>query len=160
VVVYQAGDTLVHMAGAPRHAGIGRLVEELTIGMSVPTIDEAARRVLEPGAPSIPARLKTLRRLADAGLEPYANLAPCYPLSGDVRPDDVAAAFRDAGVSGVYWAPWRYMTGVRPALAERVSGTPFGVFQAAVEDAGYVARQFRALAAAFQRAGVPFEAMY
>lgn len=135
-------------------------IDDLGIGMSVPTLDESARRVVEPGAPPVAARLKALRCLADAGLEPSVNLAPCYPLSGGVRPDDVAAAFADAGVASVYWAPWRYMEGVRPALAARVLGTTYDVFRAAVEDAGYARRQYRALAGAFRRAGVPFKPMY
>lgn len=133
--------------------------DALSIGMSVPTLDEAARRVIEPGAPPVKARLATLRRLADAGLEPYVNMAPCFPLSGGVKPDDVARAFRRAGVSGVYWAPWRYMEGVRPALWRHVRATALEPFLEAVEDPGYMERLYRALAGAFERAGVAFQRM-
>lgn len=136
-----------------------RRFEDLSIGMSVPTLDDAARRVIEPGAPSVRARLKALRALSDAGLEPYVNLAPCYPLSGDVKPDDVTQALRDSGVAVAYWAPWRYMEGVRPALRRHVEDTVLQGFTRAVEAEGYMQRLYRSLAGACERAGVPFYRM-
>jgi DNA repair photolyase len=133
--------------------------DDISVGMSVPTFDEEARRIIEPGAPPVQARLRALSRLADAGLEPYVNLAPCYPLSGGLRPDDVAEMLRDAGVAVAYFAPWRYMEGVRPALARHVEGTGLSSFQKAVEDPGYMGRLYRSLEGAMRRAGVPFQPM-
>jgi DNA repair photolyase len=131
--------------------------DDIEVGMSVPTLDEAARRIVEPGAPPVAARLRALRALADAGLRPTANLAPCYPLSGGVRPDDVARSFQQAGVCSVYWAPWRYLPGVRPALAARVLGSAYEIFSNAIEDEGYMDRLYRSLHGAFRRAGVPLD---
>ncbi|MBW3582650.1 MAG: hypothetical protein KY455_06080 [Euryarchaeota archaeon] len=133
--------------------------DDVQVGLSVPTLDDAARRVLEPGAPNIQGRLATLRDLADIGLRPFANLAPAYPFSGGIGPRDVAAAFKDAGVAVVYAGKWRYLQGVLPHLADRVDGTLYETFTRAVQETGYYDRMFRALAAAFRREGVPFEVM-
>jgi DNA repair photolyase len=53
---------------------------EVSVGLSIPTDDDKVRRVLEPHAPSIPARIATLRRLHEAGLSPWVFIAPMLPL--------------------------------------------------------------------------------
>ena len=132
---------------------------DFRVGMSVPTLDDAARRVLEPGAPSIAGRLAALRDLADAGLRPFANLAPAYPFTGGVGPRDIAAAFRDAGVAEVIAGPWKYLEGVMPALRDRVRGTLYDDFNQVVLRRDYYDRMFRALEAACAREGVPLRRM-
>ena len=59
------------IAGAARHS----------VGLSIPTDDDAVRRVLEPQAPPIGARLHTLQRLHEAGLNPWVFIAPVLPLN-------------------------------------------------------------------------------
>jgi DNA repair photolyase len=59
-----------------------------SIGLSIPTDDDAVRRVLEPDAPPIGARLATLKKLHDAGLSPWVFIAPALPLN----PEQLAAA--------------------------------------------------------------------
>lgn len=54
---------------------------EVSVGLSIPTDDEAVRRVLEPHAPPISARIATLQRLHDAGLSPWVFIAPMLPLN-------------------------------------------------------------------------------
>ncbi|MEA3201600.1 MAG: hypothetical protein QOE90_3028 [Thermoplasmata archaeon] len=128
---------------------------DVSVGMSVPTLDDAARRLVEPGAPSIEGRLRALRDLADAGLDTFAMLAPCYPLSGGVRPADVAEAFREAKVGEVTALAWRYLDTVVPVLRARVAGSPLEeAVVEAVQDARYYERLFRQLRAAFKAAGV------
>lgn len=129
---------------------------DVEIGLSVPTLDDAVRRAIEPGAPPIAGRLATLRDLADAGFAPFANLMPTYPLTGGVKPADVAEAFRAAGVCVVHAGRWRYLSSVLPVLAERLPPDRYREFAAAVLDDGYWDRLFRALAGAFRRAGVAF----
>lgn len=133
---------------------------DASVGMSVPTLDDDARRLIEPGAPPIEGRLRTLRALADAGLRPFANLAPTYPLTAGVKPDDVARAFRDAGVTTVYASYWRYLPTVMPVLRARLAGTEHEAdFARAVEDPAYFDRLFVALRGAFRRAGVALTVM-
>lgn len=140
-----------------RDLSIFKRFSEVGIGMSVPTLDDELRRLVEPGAPPIEGRLRTLRAMADEGLQPYANLMPTYPLLAGVKPDDVAKAFRDAGVVQVNAGAWRYTKSVAPFIRERLAGTKYaGDFERAMEAPGYYERLFLALRGAFRRAGVGF----
>lgn len=102
-----------------------RRFSRIRVGLSVPTLDEQARRVLEPAAPPIPARLATLRRLADEGLTVFANYAPAYPATNGFTMGDVAQAFRDAGVQWVNTSYWRRQDNFLAALWERLDDTPW-----------------------------------
>jgi DNA repair photolyase len=53
----------------------------VSVGLSIPTDDDQVRRVLEPHAPSIPARIATLKKLHNAGLSPWVFIAPMLPLN-------------------------------------------------------------------------------
>jgi DNA repair photolyase len=52
----------------------------VSVGLSIPTDDDQVRRILEPHAPPIPARIATLKRLREAGLSPWVFIAPMLPL--------------------------------------------------------------------------------
>lgn len=54
---------------------------EVSVGLSIPTDDDQVRRVLEPQAPPIPARVVTLKRLRQAGLSPWVFIAPMLPMN-------------------------------------------------------------------------------
>lgn len=132
---------------------------DVQAGMSIPTLDDEMRRIVEPGAPPIEGRLRTLRAMADEGLPTYANLAPAYPLTGGVTPDDVARAFAEAGVGAVYASAWRYLESVLPHLEARLPDGCRWAFVRAVKDPRYYERLFRDLARAFEGVGVPFVVM-
>src|SRR3989442_1792346 len=70
---------------------------EIEVGMSVPTLDDAARALLEPWAPPIDARLRCLRALADAGLTTFVGFAPAYPPTGGWEPGRIAQGVAEAG---------------------------------------------------------------
>ncbi|MFI5355265.1 MAG: hypothetical protein ACHQX0_06605, partial [Desulfobaccales bacterium] len=53
----------------------------VSVGFSIPTDDEAVRRVTEPQAPPIPARLAALKQVAEAGLRPWVFIAPMLPMN-------------------------------------------------------------------------------
>jgi DNA repair photolyase len=53
----------------------------VSVGLSIPTDDDQVRRVLEPNAPPIPARIVTLKRLHEAGLSPWVFIAPMLPMN-------------------------------------------------------------------------------
>jgi DNA repair photolyase len=99
--------------------------EDFEIGMSVPTVDDRIRALVEPGAPPIAGRLNALRALADEGLKPFANYAPAYPLTPGMEAEDVARAFKEAAVATVFAFPFRYLPGVLPVMRERLAGTPY-----------------------------------
>lgn len=54
----------------------------LRVGFSIPTDDDRVRKKLEPRAPTIGVRLKTMQRLRAAGIRVHASVAPvlyCHP---------------------------------------------------------------------------------
>jgi DNA repair photolyase len=54
---------------------------DVTVGLSIPTDDDRVRKILEPNAPPIAARLAALHRLLEAGLSPWVFIAPMLPLN-------------------------------------------------------------------------------
>ena len=80
-------------------------VADVTVSMSVGTLDENVRRVVEPGTPPGRKRLEILARFADAGIRTGVLVAPILPgLTDDEEHlDEVVAACAEAGVS--YAAP-------------------------------------------------------
>jgi DNA repair photolyase len=87
-----------------------------TVSMSVGTLDEDVRRVVEPGTPPGRRRLEILGRFADGGIRTGVLVAPILPgLTDDEEHlDQVLAACSEAGVtfaSGI-------VLHVRPAIRE------------------------------------------
>jgi DNA repair photolyase len=53
----------------------------VTVGLSITTDDDQVRKVLEPQAPPIGARLRALKRLHEAGICTWVFIAPILPMS-------------------------------------------------------------------------------
>ena len=88
----------------------------VTLSMSVGTLDESVRRVVEPGTPPGRKRLEVLARFADVGIRTGVLVAPVLPgLTDDEEHlDDVLTACAEAGVS--YAAA--IVLHVRPSIRE------------------------------------------
>jgi DNA repair photolyase len=73
---------------------------DVTVSMSVGTLDESVRRVVEPGTPPGRRRLEILARFADAGIRTGVLVAPILPgLTDDEEHlDEVVSACVEAGV--------------------------------------------------------------
>lgn len=127
----------------------------IRVGMSVPTLDDRMRQVIEPAAPPIEARLKALRRLADAGLRVYANYSPAYPFTGDVTPQSLVEAFQDAGVQWVNTSPFRRRRTILPVIQNRLRGTEHEDLLPMIRDDERQYRMFKTLGVAFERAKLP-----
>ncbi len=97
---------------------------EAEVGMSVPTLDDRARALIEPWAPPIPARLRALRALADAGVTTLVGFAPAYPLTGGWTPRKVAETFASLGVQKAFSRILDTRWGVREAMRSRLAGSP------------------------------------
>ena len=89
---------------------------ELTVAMSVGTLDEDIRRVVEPGTPPPRRRLEILGRFAAAGIRTSVLVAPILPglTDDDEHLEEVLAAAADAGVG--HAAP--IVLHVRPSIRE------------------------------------------
>lgn len=102
---------------------LGQL-SQVRVGFSVPMLDDRLRRVLEPKAPAIPARLRALRKLADAAIPTFANYTPaCPPTTHDA--DAVARTFLDAGVQWVNSKGWQRRPTTLAPVWETLRGTPW-----------------------------------
>jgi DNA repair photolyase len=74
---------------------------DVTVSMSVGTLDESVRTVVEPGTPPGRRRLEILARIADAGIRTGVLVAPILPgLTDDEEHlDEVVSACVEAGVT-------------------------------------------------------------
>jgi DNA repair photolyase len=52
---------------------------DVEVGITITTDEERMRRIFEPGAPPIAARVDALRRLREAGVETYCFVGPMLP---------------------------------------------------------------------------------
>src|SRR5437879_13718741 len=93
--------------------------QTIDVGMSVPTLDDRARALLEPWAPPIEARLRCLQPLADVGLDTSVTFAPAYPPTGDVTADAIAAEFAARGVAEVFTRTLDGRRGLKEAISSR-----------------------------------------
>lgn len=99
--------------------------DQAWVGLSVPTLDDAFRAVLEPQAPPVDGRLRALRAASRAGLDTYVSMAPTYPLTDGWTPEAVARAVAGAGADRVFFGAWRYEEKAAPAVRRRLQGTPY-----------------------------------
>ena len=76
----------------------------LRVGFSVPTDDDRVRRKLEPHAPRIEVRLKTMRLLREGGITVLGSLTPLLYC----KPARFVRLLKDA-VDGVYMGGMRYL---------------------------------------------------
>jgi len=130
--------------------------ETIDVGMSVPTLDDRARALLEPWAPPIEARLRCLQTLAEAGLKTFVSFAPAYPPTGDETPDSIAAEFASRGVDEVFTRTLDARWGVRDAMLPRLRGSEIEPQLARITDVGYMESFLAEVAAACRSYGVQF----
>jgi DNA repair photolyase len=79
-------------------AGLARL-RLVTVFVSLTTLDDALKRVLEPRAASPAARLRVIRALADAGVPVGVLLAPMIPALNDHEVERLLDAAAGAGAT-------------------------------------------------------------
>jgi len=51
----------------------------VTVGSSIPCLDDKAVKAIEPGAPAPSARLDALEEISNAGVPVYVSMSPTYP---------------------------------------------------------------------------------
>lgn len=132
---------------------LGQL-SQVRVGFSIPMLDDRLRRVLEPNAPAIPARLRALRKVSDAGIPTFANYTPaCPPTTMDA--DAIAGSFLAAGAQWVNSRGWQRVETTMAPVWERLRGTEwewvtkFFAKQAPQQD------WHGQLSAAFHKVGLP-----
>ena len=71
------------------------------VGVTITTMDERMRRVIEPFSSPAAKRLETLRRLNEAGIETWAFIGPILPEATDRGLEALIAGIADAGTRTV-----------------------------------------------------------
>ena len=95
----------------------------IEVGMSIPTLDDRARALLEPWAPPIEARLRCLRTLADAGLRTFVSFSPAYPPTGGWTAATIADTFHELGIRKGFSRLLDPRWGARDAMLGRLAGS-------------------------------------
>ena len=84
------------------------------VAISVTSLVPHIAMTIEPRAPAPARRLAAVRRLADAGVPVYVNMAPVIPAITDDEVEAVVAAAAAAGARGVSYIPVRLPWEVAP----------------------------------------------
>ena len=85
------------------------LLEELarhklcSVAISVPTIDDELKRIMEPRVPAATARLAAIRKLADRGVPTSALIAPIIPAINDSEIEAILEAVAGAGARQAHY---------------------------------------------------------
>ena len=90
-------------------------VTDVSVSMSVGTLDEEVLRVVEPGTPPGRKRLEILGRFADAGIRTGILVAPVLPglTDDDEHMAEVLAAAAEAGIGWASVIPLHVRPGIR-----------------------------------------------
>ncbi len=92
----------------------------VTVTVSVPFWDVDRARAIEPYVATPQRRMKTIERLARAGLEVGVNVAPIIPGLNDEEIGDILTAARDAGATHAGTVLLRLPLAVAPVFEERL----------------------------------------
>lgn len=74
-----------------------------SVAISIPTLDDGLKRIMEPRVPSAAARLQALRTLAENGIPTSALVAPLIPAINDNEIEAILAAVADAGARQAHY---------------------------------------------------------
>ena len=139
-----------------RDLDLFRQFDDIEVGMSVPTVDDRARALLEPWAPPIEGRLRCLRQLADAGLTTFVSFAPAYPPTGGVTPERIADAFSEAGVTKMFTRTLDGRWGALEAIETAVRASELREELSRIGDPEHMTAFSRAVGEACQARGISF----
>lgn len=89
-----------------------------SVAISLPTMDAALKRIMEPRVPSAGARLNALRQLRDAGVPCSVLVAPVIPAINDHEIEGVLQAAAAAGVQQARYIFLRLPHEVKALFAE------------------------------------------
>jgi DNA repair photolyase len=129
---------------------------ELEVGMSVPTLDDRARCLLEPWAPPVQARLRCLRELAAAGLKTFVGFAPAYPPTDGWTPARIAETLVRHGVQKVFVRLLDTRWGARESVRQALDGSPLAGELMRMADRDYMGSFVEGLAEECLARGIEF----
>jgi DNA repair photolyase len=74
-----------------------------SVAISIPTLDDGLKRIMEPRVPSAAARLNAMQKLAQSGIPTSALVAPIIPAINDNEIESVLAAVAAAGARQAHY---------------------------------------------------------
>ncbi len=89
-----------------------------SVAVSLPTLDSALKRIMEPRVPSADARLKTIRTLREAGVPVSVLLAPVIPAINDHEIEAILDAAHASGALQAHYIFLRLPHEVKPLFIE------------------------------------------
>lgn len=63
--------------------------KDIEVGITITTNDEKMQKIFEPNAPSIIARIRTLKTLHDSGIKTYAFIGPVLPMNPETLSEKI-----------------------------------------------------------------------
>jgi len=63
--------------------------KDIAVGITITTNDEKMQKIFEPNAPSIMARIRTLKALHDKGINTYAFIGPVLPMNPEALSEKI-----------------------------------------------------------------------
>jgi DNA repair photolyase len=90
----------------------------VSVYVSIPTIDPALARIMEPRATAPERRLKTIERLADAGIPVGVSVSPVIPFINEPELERVLQRARDAGATSAFSTVLRLPWEVNPLFQQ------------------------------------------
>ena len=72
-----------------RDLDIIKRFDEIEVGITITTDDETMRKLFEPAAPPIEARIHTLRKLKEQGVRTYVFVGPMLPMDPEVLSEKI-----------------------------------------------------------------------
>jgi DNA repair photolyase len=91
-----------------------------SVTISLPILEPAIQRALEPGAPPPSARLRAIQALAAAGVPVGVSVSPIIPGLNDRMIPDILRATRDAGATFAFWIQLRLPGAVAAVFEKRL----------------------------------------
>lgn len=72
-----------------RDLDIIKRFDEIEVGITITTDDERMRKIFEPGAPPIEARVNTLMKLKEQGVKTYVFMGPMLPMNPELLSEKI-----------------------------------------------------------------------
>lgn len=82
-------DILTKSPMVTRDIDLFKKFRDIEVGITITTDDEKIRKIFEPHAPPIGARLRALRKLHEAGIETYAFIGPLLPMNPEALAEKI-----------------------------------------------------------------------
>jgi DNA repair photolyase len=95
-------------------------VARVSVHVSIPFLDDAMAKALEPGAAAPVRRFEAMKTLADAGVPVGISLAPVIPGMNDPHIPELLQRAKDAGATSAFYTLLRLPAEVLPVFTERM----------------------------------------